>query len=284
MSSILSVQGLHKKYPSFCLDDVSFELPYGYIMGFIGPNGAGKTTTLKAIFNMIHYDAGQITLFGDSNATMSSMSERVGIVMDATLYNKDWTAVHIESALRPFYAQWNSDRYWQLLNQYGIEAKKKIRELSRGMNVKLMLAVALCHNAELLILDEPTSGLDPVSRDELMDLLLEFVSDERHAVLFSTHITSDLERVADFITFIRSGSIVFTGEKDDLMNRYRIVKGGPDDLTASLQHEIIGLREYSAGFEGLIPSAAINSLSTGVITQPPTMDELVVYLNKEEIK
>ena len=189
MNNILEVNNIAKNYTGFSLKDVSFEVPTGYIMGFIGPNGAGKTTTIKSILNLISTDAGTVKLFGmDSKADSTKINEQIGVVMDAPFFVDDWTVADVETAVAPFYAHWDRNKYTELLKSFNLDKKKKVKELSRGMKVKLMLAVALSHNAKLLILDEPTSGLDPVAREELCEMLSDFISDESRSILFSTQI------------------------------------------------------------------------------------------------
>jgi ABC-2 type transport system ATP-binding protein len=238
MSSILEVRGLCKRYSDFALNGVTFDVPRGYIMGFIGPNGAGKTTTIKLVLGVINADGGTVN---------APDNEKIGVVMDAPLYADDWTVRDVESALSPFYSNWNSGLFAEYTRKFGLDAKKKVKELSRGMKVKLQIAAALSHGAELLILDEPTSGLDPVARDEVCDLLRDFVTNERHSVFFSTHITSDLEKTADYITFILGGSVVFTGAKDALLEKYARVTGGLRELNDEQKRLIIGYREHGTG-------------------------------------
>ncbi|MCL2137339.1 MAG: ABC transporter ATP-binding protein [Coriobacteriia bacterium] len=278
MNSVLEVRGLSKSYSSFALDDVSFDLPGGYIMGFIGPNGAGKTTTIKLILNVIKGDAGSVRLFGRDDAGMQNDS--IGVVMDTPLYVEDWTVDDVEKAIAPFYKQWDKDAFAGLVRQFGLDRTKSVKELSRGMKVKLQIAAALSHNASLLILDEPTSGLDPVAREEICDLLREFVADESKSVLFSTHITSDLERIADYVTFIQNGSIVFTGTKDDLLDKYARVTGGLSDISKELRESIIGYREYETGFEGMIEAKDIRKLPGNLLTEEVNIDEIVIFMNK----
>ncbi len=282
MNSILEVDGLCKRYDTFSLNEVSFQIPEGFIMGFIGPNGAGKTTTIKSILNMVNYQAGNIRLFGMDHRDHSvQINEHIGVVMDAPFYVDDWTMADVEAAVAPFYSQWNRGQYAALLEKFKIEKKKKVKELSRGMKVKLMLAVALSHDAKLLILDEPTSGLDPVARDELCDLLGEFVSDEGHSVLFSTHITSDLEKIADYITFILNGTIVFSGPKEDLLEKFILVKGGLEELDEEQKGLIIGRREHSTGFEGMTEVANVGHLPKSLLLEPITLEEIIIFMNKE---
>lgn len=282
MNKVLEVRNLNKNYDTFSLKDVSFEIPKGYIMGFIGPNGAGKTTTIKCILDMINYQSGDIRIFGhDSKDKEAYINERIGVVLDAPLYVEDWTMSDVEAALSPFYHRWDNIKYYSLLKDFGIEKKKKLKELSRGMKVKLMVAAALSHEAELLILDEPTSGLDPVAREELCDLLLDFVAEENRSILFSTHITSDLEKIADYITFILGGRVVFTGLKEDLIEKYVLVKGGQNEISDNQRNLIIGLREHGTGFEGIAEAGNINKLPKTLLFEPVSLDEIIIYMNRE---
>ena len=230
---------------------------------------------------MITPNGGSINLFGmDNQKNTMQINEKIGVVMDAPFFVNDWNMTDIERAISPFYANWNSSQYTGLLQKFGIEKKKKVKELSRGMKVKLMITVALSHNAKLLILDEPTSGLDPVARDELCELLSDFVTDETNSILFSTHITADLEKIADYITFIFDGRIVFTGLKDDFLEKYILVKGGLDEITAEQKQLIIGFREHPTGFEGMIEAGNMSSLTTNLLFEPPTLEEIIVFMNK----
>lgn len=282
MRNLLEVSGLSKDYALFSLRELSFSIPGGSIMGFIGPNGAGKTTTIKAIMGMLQKSAGSIRLFGeDFDGSQVALKEKIGLVMDTPFYIDDWTLLGVESAVSPFYQNWDSACYRDCLSRFSLDPRKKVKELSRGMEIKLMLAVALSHGAKLLILDEPTSGLDPVARDELMDLLRDFVCDEEHAILFSTHITTDLQKIADYITFLQKGRLVFTGEKDALLEGYCIVRGGASDLTPPLREKLLGLREHSVGFEGMLPTSELRYLPHGAVTEPCTLDEIMVHMNKE---
>ncbi len=280
--NILEVRGLCKHYPEFSLKDVSFSIPKGYIMGFIGPNGAGKTTTIKSILNMVYPDTGEIRLFGSpfSEADEKTKNE-IGVVMDLAFFSDEWTLTDLEKVVSPFYTNWDHTLYMELCAKFRLSPKKKVKELSRGMKVKLMLTMALSHHPKLLLLDEPTSGLDPVARDEMMDILQNFISNENNGVLFSTHITSDLEKVADYITFILDGQIRFTGEKDQLMENYHIIRGGLSDLTRDQKRLIIGYRETGVGFEGMIPTDLLNKLPRNIITDKLTLDEFIVFMNME---
>ena len=285
MSNIVEARGLCKSYGAFALRDVSFDVPSGYIMGFIGPNGAGKTTTIKLILNAIKRDSGSVRLFGHENNAACSADETVynediGVVMDTPLYVDDWTIDDVERALSPFYQKWDRKMFADLSRQFGLDRKKKVKELSRGMKVKLQIAAALSHNARLLILDEPTSGLDPTAREEIGDLLRGFISDENKSVLFSTHITSDLEKIADYITFILNGSVVFTGTKDALLDMYARVAGGLADINDEQKKSIIGYREHGTGFEGMVEVASIKKLPANVLTEEISLEEIIIFMNK----
>ncbi len=282
MSNCLEVQKLSKHYRDFSLQNVSFNLPKGYIMGLIGPNGAGKTTTIRAILELIKIDDGEIYLFGENIKTSSVViRNEIGVVMDESFFSEEWKVKEVEKVLKPFYQNWDSSHFAKLLKDFNINSDKRVKELSRGMKVKLMLAVALAHHAKLLILDEPTSGLDPVARAELMSILSDFIADEDNSVLFSTHITSDLEKIADYITFIRNGKIELTKEKDELLESYVIVKGDDSTLTESQKKQILGYQESEVGFKGLIKVEELKELPKEVITEKITLDELIVYMSKE---
>ncbi|MDR2931417.1 MAG: ABC transporter ATP-binding protein [Propionibacteriaceae bacterium] len=266
-----------KSYDSFKLGPISFALPSGYVMGFIGPNGAGKTTTLKAMINVIHH-GGQVMIGGVDNQIASM--EEIGVVMDTPIYVGEWTINQLRGILKPFYAHWDDTVFTARLRGFGLDLDKRVKDLSRGMGVKLQIAVALSHHAKLLILDEPTSGLDPIAREEVGDLLRQFVGDERHSVLFSTHITSDLERVADYITFILAGRIAFSGATSDLLEKYVRVAGDPSALTSDQKRLIVGYSSHPAGFDGLVEAGNRNLLPAAVLAEKPSLDDIVIYLNK----
>ncbi|GAA0682368.1 ABC transporter ATP-binding protein [Clostridium cadaveris] len=283
MSNAIEIKNVTKRFKEFTLNDVSFELPKGYIMGFIGPNGAGKTTTIKLILNMLKRDSGTIKVLGlDNIDDESKVKEEVAVVFDQPYYIDEWNLNDVEKAVGMFYKKWDGKVFDSYLKRFGLSRSKKVKDLSRGMKMKLMIAVAFSHNAKVLILDEPTGGLDPVARDEFIELLGEYIQDGDRSVIFSTHITSDLEKIADYITFIRKGKIIYTGTKDELLEKYCIIKGGNDDIMLSDKKNIIGLREHSTGFEGLIDVENLRGFSNHVITEKATLDDIVVYMNKED--
>lgn len=277
----LEIRNLSKSFGGFALRNVSFALPKGYIMGLIGPNGSGKTTTIQLILNMLRRDSGTIKVLGrDSAAQERAIKASLGVVFDSSCFSDDWQAAQVEQAISPFYANWNKDTFAQLLRKFHIDPARRGRELSRGMQMKLMLACAFSYDAKLLILDEPTSGLDPVSRDELLSILAAYIEDGEHSVLFSTHITEDLERAADYITYLRYGELVFSGSKEEFVNGFRMAKGGREELTPELRSRAAGIRTFSTGFEALIRAQDAAAFSHLEI-EPASIDEIVVFTSKE---
>ena len=277
----LEIRNLSKSFGGFALRNVSFALPKGYIMGLIGPNGSGKTTTIQLILNMLRRDSGTIQVLGrDILAQEQAIKASLGVVFDSSCFSDDWQAAQVEQAISPFYANWNRDTFAQLLRKFHIDPARRGRELSRGMQMKLMLACAFSYDAKLLILDEPTSGLDPVSRDELLSILAAYIEDGEHSVLFSTHITEDLERAADYITYLRYGELVFSGSKEEFVNGFRMAKGGREELTPELRARAAGIRTFPTGFEALIRAQDAAAFSHLEI-EPASIDEIVVFTSKE---
>jgi ABC-2 type transport system ATP-binding protein len=262
----------------FALRDVSFELPTGYVMGLIGANGAGKTTAIRCLLGMRGIETGEIELLGHRVPGGVAPRQDVGVVLDHTYLVGDWRLAEVERTLRPFYDRWDGDRYRHLLQEFGLDRRAKVKDLSRGMAMKLMIAVALSHRARLLVLDEPTSGLDPVARDELAGIIGDFLLDEGHSVLFSTHITSDLDRIGDYVTLIHGGRIVRTGPKDEILDAYRVVRGGPDDLRGLVGVELIGLRRTPTGAQALVRAEEADLLGGGVLVEAPTLEEIAVHV------
>jgi ABC-2 type transport system ATP-binding protein len=281
----LCVTGATKHFDSgFTLDDITFDLPKGYIMGLIGPNGAGKSTLIKLILNMIHRNAGEIHVLGlDNIADEEAVKEQLGVVFDTSYLYEQWKVKNVESIVSPLYPTWDSALYRRYLSDFRLgDGGKKIKDLSRGMQMKLMLAIALSHDAKLLILDEPTSGLDVLARDELMDILHAYIEDGEHSVLFSTHITADLERAADFITYITDGQLYFTGPKDEFEESFRMVKGGPDELTQLPQDAVLGSHSYATGFDALIRSENLGRVSAAVAdlsVESASIDDIIRLTN-----
>lgn len=275
-----AAQALHldKRLGDFQLQDVCLTVPTGLITGFVGPNGAGKTSTIKCLLGMLHPDAGEVSALGRPAGTPT---EEIGIVLDSPAFVSAWTVDQVGSVVGGFYATWDAARFADLCLRFGVPRTRKVKELSRGMGMKLQLAVALSHDTRLLVMDEPTSGLDPLARDDLLDLLQEYMLDERNAVLFSTHITTDLERVADHVAVIVDGRIQHDESKDDLIARYALVRGGASDLPDAALPFVHGLRRHPTGFGGLVPTAELGLFGRGVEAVAPTLEELVVHLSRK---
>ena len=282
MENILEIKKLNKAYPDFALKDVSFSLPRGFIMGFVGENGSGKTTTIRSILDMAKIDSGKISIFGlDSVSDSVAIKQRLGVVFDSLYLAEHLSVNQIEKQLMPFYSAWDTKVFHSRIKQFGLPEDKAVGTFSKGMKMKLMIAVALSHDAELMILDEPTSGLDPVARDELLDILAEYIEDEKHSVLFSTHITADVERVADYITMLHDGKVWFTGTKDELDSKYVLLKGAEDDLPDALRKKCIGFHAYRNGFETMLDTQYLDEVPDSLATEKANIDEILVYIAKE---
>ncbi|OMF96935.1 ABC transporter ATP-binding protein [Paenibacillus sp. FSL R7-0337] len=277
----LDVRHLNKKYSNFQLKDVSFQLEQGYIMGFIGVNGAGKTTTIKSILNMIQMDSGEIHILGKNIAEHEmELKQDIGCAFgDINFYTRSRIKT-LTGITKKFYKNWNDDTYYKYLKRFKLDENKKIAELSTGMKVKYSLTLALSHGAKLLILDEPTSGLDPVSRDDLLDLFQELIMGGEISILFSTHITSDLERCADYITFIEQGQIVASSEKNEFKESYRLLNGSESRLN-EVKGKLISYKINSFGFTGLIHTRDLDPAWT-FSTAIPTLDDIMIYFAKKE--
>ena len=276
----LELKNVCKSFRDFTLNNISFTLPQGYIMGLVGPNGAGKTTTIQLILNMLEKDTGEILVFGKDNVVCEKeIKQDIGTVFDNIFYVDSWTVKDTEKAVSIYYNNWRHDIFTDMLKRFDLPKNKKIGEFSRGMQMKLMLACAFSHNAKLLILDEPTSGLDPVTRDEFLEILQDYIKDGERSVLFSTHITSDLEQVADYITLVNQGNMIFTGSMEDLLDSYRLIKGKLRDLTVELEKSIIGLRKTDMGFDGLISTKAAAQYKNYIIDNVK-IDDVIVRIGK----
>ncbi len=283
MENILEINGLCKAYEDFALKDISFSLPKGYIMGFVGENGSGKTTTIRSILNMARIDSGSISVFGmDSVTDTIAIKQRLGVVFDSLYLAEHLNVKQIERQLSPFYTYWESKEFFRLIKSFHLPDNKRVGDFSKGMKMKLMIAAALSHNADLMILDEPTSGLDPVARDELLDILTEYIEDENRGVLFSTHITADVERIADYITVLHSGRVWFTGTKDDLSEGYAVIKGAEEDVPPKLMEKLIGFHAYRNGFDALIKTEDLAGIPDALEYEKASIDEILVYIAKED--
>jgi ABC-2 type transport system ATP-binding protein len=278
---ILSVQHLNKHYPRFDLKDVSFSLEPGYIMGFIGRNGAGKTTTLKSILRLVHPDSGTVTVLGkDFAADEFACKQQIGLVLGGITYYAQKKLKVIADVTRRFYPEWDAAAFSGYLTRVDLDTDKTVKELSDGMRVKFALALALSHNARLLILDEPTSGLDPVSRDDLLELFQELIENSDRSILFSTQITSDLEKCADFITYIKKGEIIASTAKDDLIDTFKLVKGTRAQLSGDVLPRLIGCKKNDFGFTALMRSADL-PCADGLEVAPPDLESIMIHIEKE---
>lgn len=280
MDYILEVRNLRKEFKNFTLDNISFKLEPGYIMGFIGPNGAGKSTTIKLIMNLLKKDGGEISIFGkDHEEHEKEVKNRIVFVYDENYYYEDLTINTMKNVVASFYSNWDDNKFNEYIKEFDLNPKAKIKTLSKGMKMKFSLAIALSHNADLIIMDEPTSGLDPVFRREILDILYRVIEDERKSIFFSTHITTDLEKIADYITFINKGKIVFSQSKDEILENYGIVKGGLNILDEDVRKEFIGIRETRVGFEALTDNMDKTRKRFGnqVLIERATLEDIMVY-------
>lgn len=280
---ILKVENLLKKYPKFTLDNVSFSLRQGEIMGFIGRNGAGKTTTLKTIMHLVRLDGGSIEAFGkEFTADELTNRKRIAFSLGGVNFFPFKTVEKLTEVTARFYPTWDQSKFEHYLKVFEIDQKKKIKELSEGMKTKYSLAIALSHNAELLILDEPTSGLDPVSRDEILYIFKQLVSDGKRSVLFSTHITSDLEKCADTITYIRNGKLVVANmTKEEFISAYKLVEIETDLFDDKIKDFLIAFRKEKGLVIGLIETKKVELLPTFVKIKSPDLENIMVFLEWE---
>ena len=280
MSDFLNLEKVNKHYPSFSLKDVSFSINPGEIMGFIGRNGAGKTTTLKSIMNLIHFESGKISAFGkDMTEYELENKQRIGFALSEINYYPNKTIRQLMDVTKRFYKNFDENKFNQMCNLFNLNIDKKIEELSSGMKVKYSVAIALSHDAELLILDEPTSGLDPVSRDEILDIFREIVKNGDRAILFSTHITSDLDKCATNITYIHDGTIVYTGTKKDFVKKYLFVKD--KTMNKEVLDKYIAYKELDDRIEGLINANEKDYfISKGLNPEEPDLEQIMVYLER----
>lgn len=280
MEEILRLENVNKKYPSFSLKDVSFSIKPGEIMGFIGRNGAGKTTTLKCIMNLLHYESGSIQAFEkDMTANELENKQRIGFALSELNYYPNRTIKQLMNVTKRFYKNFDDKKFEEVCKVFNLDVNKKLEELSSGMKVKYSVAIALSHKAELLILDEPTSGLDPVSREEVLDIFREIVKSGDRAILFSTHITSDLDKCASNITYIHNGQIVFTGKKKEFVNSYLFVKD--KTMNRDLEKEYIAYKELDDRIEGLINANNKEVfVKNNIEPREPDLEEIMVYLER----
>lgn len=278
MKDILRVKNLNKSYKNFSLTDVSFSLSEGCITGFIGINGAGKTTTLRTILNLAKKDSGNIQFFGlDMDKNEQQIKNRIGVVLDDGCFYEELSMAEMKSILASAYTDWSEQDFKHYMDMFSLDPKRKINTLSKGMKMKYALTLALSHNAELLIMDEPTSGLDPLSRSQLLNVLNDYMENGGKGVLFSTHITSDLDKIADMLIMIHNGRIVFQEEKDFLLDNYRIIKGDKKLLTENIRQLFLNITETAFGFTGVTRHAArVQLYLPDAITERPTIEDIML--------
>ena len=282
----LVVNGLTKKYTDFVLDNVSFSVPQGTIVGLIGENGAGKSTTINAILGLINKDSGTVSVLGRQEQEINNaVREQIGVVFDASNFPENLSPKKLNHVLKNIYASWDEQTYHSLVKKLSLPSEKSIKQFSKGMKMKLSIAVALSHHSKLLILDEATSGLDPVIRDDILDMFLDFVQDEENSILVSSHITSDLEKVADYIVFIHNGKVVFSKSKDELIYQYGIIKCGLAQFDSLDKSDIIAYRKQDYEWQVLVADKLVAQKKyPKVLIDPATIDEIMLLYVKGENK
>lgn len=275
----VEIRGVTKKYDGFTLNNISFNVPKGSIMGFIGQNGAGKTTTLRSILNIISIDEGEIKILGmDHVKDEATIKERIAVVFDELPFHDTFTALNMANIFKGIYKNWSDEVYQNYLDRLQLPQKKKIGNFSKGMKMKLQIACALSHNAELLVMDEATTGLDPVVRSEILDIFLEYLQDEDHSILMSSHITSDLEKIADNVTFINRGEILLSGYKDTILEDHGILKCSKKDYKDIDHEDFVSARLNDFGAEILVSDKkAMLRKYSGAVIDSVTLDEMMLY-------
>ena len=278
--NVIELNNVSKKYKGFELKDINFSLPSGCVMGLIGENGAGKSTIIQLILDMISGDGGEIKIFNKDNHEASNLfMEDIGVVFDELSLPNDMTALQINTIMKNVYRNWNEDKYKEYLERFDVDTHKKLKRLSRGNKMKVSIAVALSHNPKLLILDEATGGLDPVARDDIIDIFMDFTRNENHSILMSSHIVSDLEKACDYVAFLHKGILIMCDEKDNLKDKYRIIKCSKDELGTIPENAIIGKKVSNYGVSAMVEAS---SVLEGMITENITIEDLFIYYVREE--
>lgn len=273
----IEIKNLVKKFDDFTLEPIDFSIPKGSIVGYIGQNGAGKSTTIKLLLGLLKKDSGEIKILGYDNPNSLELKDKIGVVFDDLLVPEEMTLVDLEKFCSRVYSKWDREFFYQLKKKFKLSEKQAIQSYSRGMRMKLSMAVALSHKAEILILDEATSGLDPIVRDEILDFLLDFIQDENHTILISSHILSDLEKVADYIAFINDGKVLFVESKDELKENYAICTLSNEEVKNLDEEAIIGRRIHAFGQEMLVKR---NFIPDGIRLQKPSIEDIMIYFLK----
>ena len=284
MSNVLNLSNVIKNYPDFTLDNVSFSVPKGCICGFIGQNGAGKTTTIQLILDIIKKDGGTIEVMGQSmEENGAALKEEIGVVYDEMAFHEFMTPNEINTMMKHIYKNWQQDTFFEYLKRFSLPRNKRCGAFSRGMRMKLQIAVALSHNAQLLIMDEPTSGLDPIVRNEMLQIFQEFVMDENHTILLSSHITGDLERIADMVVFIDHGKIVLSGNKDEIMETHGLIKCKKEDVESIDKEDVVSVRKSGFGAEVLVfDKAKCSKKYEKMVMENIALEDIMIfYVNRE---
>ena len=276
----IEIRNLKKDYQNFALKDVNFSIPEGYVTGFIGRNGMGKTTSIKSILSLIQYQGEILSIHDDEKTKLDN--QKIGVIMDDSFLAKDWNMELVNQAMKVGYDAWDESTYWEFLEKFNIDKELKVKELSRGMKIKLMLSIALSHNAELLILDEPTSGLDPSMREEFVEVISDYMQDDKHTVLFSTHITQDLETIADYIVFIDNGEIILYLEKEEFINYFMILKCGLENQNTLDSTAVLGQKKTKYNIEYLVKRDAIDEIPNEYIEDEITIDKIMILYGREK--
>lgn len=277
----LEIINLNKEFKDFKLNNINLILPKGYILGYVGQNGAGKTTTIKLIMDQLKRDSGSIKVFGNEYADDEILyKESIGFIGDECYFPSCFTLKDVINTLKDFYDSFNEEKFTEYAKKWGLENKKKIKDFSKGMKIKLAFASVLSRDTKLLLLDEATSGLDPVVRNEILEMLQDYISDGEKSVLFSTHIMSDLEKIADYLYFIDKGEMIFNDTTENILEAHYIVKGGIEDLTEEMKNKLIGYESSRVGFKGLIYSKYRDERDENLLYEKPSIDEIIVmYIN-----
>lgn len=281
--NVIEVKNVTKDYGDFKLDNVSFSVPEGSVCGFIGQNGAGKTTTIKIILDVINFDDGEVFVFGqDIRKDGAKLREDIGVVFDEMGFHEFMTGKDINIMMKNIYKNWDENVFFDYLKRFSLPIKKRCGSFSRGMRMKLQIAVALSHNAKLLIMDEPTSGLDPIVRNEMLQIFREYVIEEDHTILLSSHITGDLEKLADEVVFINGGRIIIAGNKDEIMEKHGLLKCKKDELANVSESFIVNAQPGTFGTEVLVNDRnACVKLYPGMVIEPASLEDIMLfYVNK----
>ena len=287
MENVIELQNVNKAFKGFELKDLSVSVKKGFVTGFIGGNGAGKSTTIKLIMNLLQPDSGKVSIFGmNYKKHEKEIKQRIGFVFDQNIFYENITLSEMKEIIKPSYKRWDESLFKDYIDRFELPLRSKLKTYSKGMMMKASLAIALSHHAELIIMDEPTSGLDPIFRRELLDVLRDLIQDGERTIFFSTHITTDLDRIADYITFIHNGQHIFTKEYYEIEKDYAIVKGEMDLLDRDTEQEFIGIRKSNYGFEALTTNKqrTLSVFGDTVILEKPTLEDIMLYTKKGEDK